>query len=52
MRVIVLEDRHGRTKSFQSGFGFLLEGEPVELVEPRAQAQSASTCVPPPGPAR
>ncbi len=43
MRVIVLADRHGRTKSFQSGFGFLLEGEPVELVEPRAQAQAEST---------
>ena len=43
MRVIVLEDRHGRTKSFQGGFGFLLEGEPVELVEPRAQAQAGST---------
>ncbi|MEU3332781.1 DUF3097 domain-containing protein [Glutamicibacter creatinolyticus] len=43
MRVIVLEDRHGRTKSFQSGFGFLLEGEPVELVEPRVQAQAGST---------
>ena len=43
MRVIVLEDRHGRRKSFQSGFGFLLEGEAVELVEPRAQAAAPAT---------
>ncbi|MCW4464839.1 DUF3097 domain-containing protein [Glutamicibacter sp. MNS18] len=43
MRVIVLEDRHGRRKSFQSGFGFLLEGEAVELLEPRAQAAAPAT---------
>ena len=43
MRVIVLEDRHGRTRSFQSGFGFLLEGEPVELVEPRKQEAAPAT---------
>ncbi|WP_418906664.1 DUF3097 domain-containing protein [Glutamicibacter endophyticus] len=40
MRVIVLEDRHGRTRSFPAGFGFLLEGEPVELIEPRTAAGS------------
>lgn len=34
MRVMALEDRAGRTKSFRTGFGFLLEGEPVEIVEP------------------
>ena len=49
MQVLVLEDRHGRTKSFRAGFGFLIEGEPVELVEPasvpaagRGTARSAS----------
>ena len=36
MRVMVLEDRRGRTKSFRAGFGFLLEGEPVEVIEPAA----------------
>lgn len=36
MRVMGLEGRGGRTKSFRSGFGFLLEGEPVEIVEPAA----------------
>ncbi|MGN6687017.1 MAG: DUF3097 domain-containing protein [Actinomycetales bacterium] len=34
MHVVVLEDRHGRTRSFQLGAGFLLEGEPVRLVPP------------------
>ena len=41
MRVVALEDRRGRTKSFRTGFGFLLEGEPVELVDP-AVAQAAA----------
>ncbi|WP_431709331.1 DUF3097 family protein [Glutamicibacter uratoxydans] len=45
MRVIVLEDRHGKTKSFQSGFGFLLEGEAIELVEPQAKAQKPATLI-------
>lgn len=36
MRIMALEDRAGRTKSFRSGFGFLLEGEPVEITEPVA----------------
>ncbi|WP_404291434.1 DUF3097 domain-containing protein [Glutamicibacter arilaitensis] len=37
MRVIVLEDRRGKTRSFQAGFGFLLEGEPVEIIEPQSR---------------
>ncbi|KPN18549.1 DUF3097 family protein [Arthrobacter sp. Edens01] len=32
MHVVVLEDARGRTRSFELGFGFLLEGEPVEVV--------------------
>ncbi|MFJ5106588.1 MULTISPECIES: DUF3097 domain-containing protein [Micrococcaceae] len=38
MRVIVLEDRHGKTRSFQAGFGFFLEGEAVEIIDPVAKA--------------
>ncbi|MGP9488582.1 hypothetical protein CQ010_04680 [Arthrobacter sp. MYb211] len=45
MRVIVLEDRRGKTRSFQAGFGFLLEGEPVEIVEPQAKALAPKTMV-------
>ncbi len=45
MRVIVLEDRHNRTRSFQAGFGFLLEGEPVEIVEPVAKSQPAQPLI-------
>ncbi|MFC6258680.1 DUF3097 family protein, partial [Kocuria oceani] len=35
MRVMGLEDRRGRVKAFPLGPGFLLEGEPVVVVEPR-----------------
>ncbi|GGL88172.1 DUF3097 domain-containing protein [Glutamicibacter protophormiae] len=45
MRVIVLEDRHRKTRSFQAGFGFLLEGEPVEIVEPVAKAAAPATMI-------
>ena len=41
VRLLVLEDRNGRTKSFPAGFGFLLEGEPVEIVEPAAAPSAA-----------
>ncbi|WP_417220338.1 DUF3097 domain-containing protein [Arthrobacter sp.] len=40
MRVLVLEDRRGKTRSFPTGFGFLLEGEPIEVTGP-VQATSA-----------
>lgn len=36
MRVIQLEDRHGRVRAFPLGPGFLLDGRPVELTPPRA----------------
>ncbi len=32
MHLVVLEDYRGRTRSFELGFGFLLEGEPVEVI--------------------
>jgi len=36
LRLLVLEDRHGRRRSFPAGFGFLIDGKPVEIVEPAA----------------
>ncbi|MDD9205041.1 DUF3097 family protein, partial [Georgenia sp. 10Sc9-8] len=35
MHLVVLEDRHGRTRSFPLGAGFWVEGRPVVLVAPR-----------------
>lgn len=37
VRVVVLEDRHGRTRTFPLGPGFWIDGAPVELV-PAASA--------------
>jgi hypothetical protein len=47
MHVVVLEDRHGRTRSFQLGPGFWVDGAPVRLVPSRAGA-----AVPPAAPTR
>lgn len=33
--LVVLEDRHGRRRSFRLGPGFLLDGQPVDLQPPR-----------------
>ena len=38
MHVVHLEDRHGRTRGFRLGPGFLVDGAPVTLVAPRAAA--------------
>ncbi len=38
MHIMVLEDRRGKTKSFQLGFGFLVDGVPVEAVAPQQAA--------------
>ncbi|MGW9412514.1 DUF3097 domain-containing protein [Arthrobacter cupressi] len=38
MHIVALEDRHGRTKSFRLGFGFLLDGQPVKLLPPAPRA--------------
>ena len=39
---IDLEDRHGRTRGFPLGPGYLLEGRPVILTAPRRPAPAAS----------
>ncbi|UER54727.1 DUF3097 domain-containing protein [Kineosporiaceae bacterium SCSIO 59966] len=38
VHVVQLEDRHGRTRAFPLGPGFLLDGSPVRLVAPRRPA--------------
>lgn len=38
-----LEDRHGRIKAFPLGPGFLLEGQPIDLVPPASKTQPAAT---------
>ena len=37
MHVFSLEDRRGRTRSFELGYGFLLEGRPIRLIPPAAR---------------
>jgi hypothetical protein len=41
MRVVHLEDRHGRSRGFPLGPGFLLDGQPVVLTPPQRAATSA-----------
>lgn len=41
MQVVHLEDRAGRSRGFPIGPGFLLEGRPVILTPPTAQARAA-----------
>ena len=41
MRVVGLEDRHGRVKTFPLGPGFLLDGEPVRLTPPAPRTAPA-----------
>jgi hypothetical protein len=38
---VTLEDRHGRHRVFPAGFGFLVEGRPVELVRPVVASAAA-----------
>ncbi|HET7303386.1 MAG TPA: DUF3097 domain-containing protein [Segeticoccus sp.] len=40
MHVVHLEDRHGRTRGFRLGPGFLVEGRPVTLTPPTAAARA------------
>ncbi len=42
MRVVVLEDRKGRTRTFPLGAGFWVDGHPVELVAPAGPALPAA----------
>jgi hypothetical protein len=43
IRVVVLEDRRGRTRTFPLGHGFWVDGQPVELVAPQAAAPRTPT---------
>ncbi len=43
LHIVELEDRRGRTRSFPLGHGFRIDGQPVELVPPRAAATAALT---------
>jgi hypothetical protein len=43
MHVVVLEDRHARTRTFPLGPDFMLEGRPVTLVPPRTAGPVAPT---------
>ncbi|MDQ6754544.1 MAG: DUF3097 domain-containing protein [Actinomycetota bacterium] len=50
MHILVLEDRRGKTKSFQLGYGFLVDGHPVKVVaavatKPAAPQRTASGSV-------
>ncbi|BDZ53108.1 DUF3097 domain-containing protein [Agromyces marinus] len=58
-QLVTLEDRHGRTRVFPLGHGFLVDGEPVRLVAPvaaapqgRVRTASGSFAVEPGRPAR
>jgi hypothetical protein len=42
VHIVVLEDRHGRTRSFPLGPGFWVDGVSVRLVAPRAAAAGAT----------
>lgn len=42
MQVMSLEDRRGRSRSFQLGFGFLVDGRPVKVGPPAARRQPAA----------
>lgn len=37
---VILEDRHGRRRHFPLGFGFHVDGKPVELTRPERQASA------------
>lgn len=41
--IVVLEDRHGTTRTFRLGPGFWIDGQPVELVPVRTAAPSGPT---------
>jgi hypothetical protein len=43
LHVMVLEDRHGKQRTFRLGHGFLLEGQPVHVVAPAQRTAPVST---------
>jgi hypothetical protein len=43
MHVVALEDRRGKSRSFQLGFGFLLDGQPIRLMPPAPRKGVAPT---------
>ncbi|NUL45019.1 DUF3097 domain-containing protein [Cellulosimicrobium funkei] len=43
VHLVVLEDRRGRTKSFPLGYGFLVDGQPVEVVAPSPSETSGAS---------
>ncbi|WP_313821451.1 DUF3097 family protein [Citricoccus sp.] len=43
VHLVVLEDRRGRTKSFPLGYGFLVDGEAVEVVAPAPGGTSGAS---------
>lgn len=42
MHLMSLEDRRGRSRSFQLGFGFLIDGRPVRVGPPAARTQPSA----------
>ncbi|MDP9934233.1 hypothetical protein J2T11_000557 [Paenarthrobacter nicotinovorans] len=42
MHIVALEDRRGKTKSFQLGYGFLLEGQAIRLMPPAPRPPAAA----------
>ncbi|WP_446665614.1 DUF3097 domain-containing protein [Flexivirga sp. B27] len=42
MRVVLLEDRRGRSRAFPMGPGFLIDGKPVELVAATSKSDAAA----------
>src|SRR3989442_579078 len=43
MHIVSLEDRRGKSRSFQLGFGFLLEGQAIRLMPPVPRAGQVAT---------
>ncbi|GAA2866853.1 DUF3097 domain-containing protein [Paenarthrobacter ilicis] len=43
MHIVSLEDRRGKSKSFQLGFGFLLEGQAIRLMPPAPRTAASAT---------
>ena len=42
LHLMVLEDRKGKRRSFRIGYGFLVDGNPVEVIAPQSSTMSGS----------